>query len=82
MWNELDSAGVVASRRRQPTYRERPQNVPDSYDIIETTNPDRSQSAKNCTSGTGCCIPKCFAEKGNRGLPGLNGLPGPKGKFF
>jgi collagen type IV alpha len=78
MWNELESAGVV-SRRRQP-YRERVQNVPDSYDIIDTVSPRGGPPPKNCTSGAGCCVPKCFAEKGNRGLPGLNGLPGPKGK--
>lgn len=49
-----------------------------SYDIIDTASNQASGApAKNCT-GSGCCIPKCFAEKGNRGLPGLPGLPGPK----
>lgn len=37
---------------------------------------------KNCTASGGNCIPKCFAEKGNRGFPGVPGLPGPKGVWI
>lgn len=79
MWNELESAsGILTGRRRQP--KERTQTFPDSFDIVDTaSSPVRGPPGKNCT-GSGCCIPKCFAEKGNRGLPGLTGLPGPKGE--
>lgn len=71
MWNDIDS-GSVGFLGRNKNIRERTnvQKVPDSYDIIDTANaPVRGPPAKNCT-GSGCCIPKCFAEKGNRGLPG------------
>lgn len=81
MWNEVDS-GSVGFLGRNKNIRERTnvQKVPDSYDIIDTANtPVRGPPAKNCT-GSGCCIPKCFAEKGNRGLPGVPGYPGPKGE--
>lgn len=81
MWNELDrSSGVFNANRRQRP-RERVQTVPDSYDIVDTASSQvRGAPAKNCTGG-GCCIPKCFAEKGNRGLPGLIGLTGEKGEI-
>lgn len=78
MWNDIGSAGVSI---RNKNIRERipVQRVPESYDIIDTASAHESGvPAKNCTGG-GCCIPKCFAEKGNRGLPGVNGYPGPKG---
>lgn len=60
-------------------YKPEPLHIDSSYDLIDTASNQASGTpAKNCT-GSGCCIPKCFAEKGNRGLPGLAGLPGPKG---
>lgn len=81
MWNDIQSGGVGLLGRNQ-NIRERlnTQRVPESYDIIDTASVQtRGQPTKNCTSGSGCCIPKCFAEKGNRGLPGVPGYPGPKG---
>lgn len=53
------------------------QQIDPSYDVVEVPNAPR----KNCTASGGNCIPKCFAEKGNRGFPGIPGLPGPKGSF-
>jgi collagen type IV alpha len=78
MWNDIDSGSVGLLQSRQ---RNRPsQRVPDAYDIVDVASaPVRGPPEKNCT-GSGCCIPKCFAEKGNRGLPGVPGYPGPKGK--
>lgn len=81
MWNELDRNSGISNpnRRRRPT--ERVQAVPSAYDIVDTASAVvRGPPAKNCTGG-GCCIPKCFAEKGNRGLPGLLGLSGEKGEI-
>lgn len=79
-WNDASSGGVGLFNRRDREYeRPTPLNVDSSYDIIDTAGTQASGGpSKNCT-GSGCCIPKCFAEKGNRGLPGLPGLPGPKG---
>lgn len=74
-WN--DAGGGVGLFRRQPEPEQPPFHVDSSYDIIDTSGRP-SGPKKNCTQNGGC-IPKCFAEKGNRGLPGISGLPGPKG---
>lgn len=83
MWNDIDTGGVgLLGRNKNIRERVNVQRVPESYDIIDTASTlNRGPPAKNCT-GSGCCIPKCFAEKGNRGLPGVPGYPGPKGKFI
>lgn len=82
MWNDIEGGSVgLLGRNKNIRERTNVQRVPDSYDIIDTANnPVRGPPAKNCT-GSGCCIPKCFAEKGNRGLPGVPGYPGPKGEW-
>lgn len=77
-WNDANSGAVGLFRRNeQEIERERERQLPNydsAYDVREVPNAQK----KNCTSSNGC-IPKCFAEKGNRGLPGVPGLPGPKG---
>lgn len=80
MWNDIDSGGVgLLGRNKNIRDRGNVPRVPESYDIIDTASAQvRGPPQKNCT-GSGCCIPKCFAEKGNRGLPGVPGYPGPKG---
>lgn len=81
MWNDIDSGGVGLLGRNKLRERVNVQRVPESYDIIDTASTQiRGPPAKNCT-GSGCCIPKCFAEKGNRGLPGVPGYPGIKGSW-
>lgn len=81
MWNDIDSGGVGLLGRSKNRDRVNVQRVPESYDIIDTASTQiRGPPAKNCT-GSGCCIPKCFAEKGNRGLPGVPGYPGIKGSL-
>lgn len=53
--------------------------VDSSYDIIDSNSARNSgEPPRNC-NGSNWCIPKCFAEKGSRGLPGLTGLTGQKG---
>lgn len=70
MWNDIDSGSVGLFGRNRPRERVNVQRVPDSYDIVDTASAiNRGPPAKNCT-GSGCCIPKCFAQKGDRGLPG------------
>jgi collagen type IV alpha len=71
LWNDLDSGSVgFLGRNKNTRERVNVQRVPDSYDIVDTASAQyRGASAKNCT-GSGCCIPKCFAQKGDRGLPG------------
>lgn len=65
--------------RRQPEDLERPvQHIDSSYDVIEVPQ----AAKKNCTASGGNCIPKCFAEKGNRGYTGAPGEPGQKGALF
>lgn len=68
-------------RRQENDPRESPlQNIDSSYTIVDSRNVGApGQPKKNCTGSAGGCIPKCFAEKGNRGLPGIPGLQGPKG---
>lgn len=46
---------------RQGPYDSGSENYPSSYSAI----PIPGGQAKNC-SGSGCCVPKCFAEKGSR----------------
>lgn len=83
MWNDIDSGGIGLLGRNKNTRERVPvQRVPESYDIIDTVSSQaHGPPTKNCT-GSGCCIPKCFAEKGNRGLPGVPGYSGPKGTNF
>lgn len=64
-------------RNEQDVLRNPPQ-VDSSYDILEAPN---APPKKNCTGSTNC-IPKCFAEKGNRGFPGNAGQTGPQGTFY
>jgi integrin beta 8 len=85
MWNDIESGGVAFPRnpaRERERARQNVQRVPEAYDIVDTASaPIRGPpAAKNCT-GSGCCIPKCFAQKGDRGLQGVSGYPGPKGKL-
>ena len=77
-WADLaDSAVGLFNTRPEP--EPKPMKIDPSYDIVDTVNGPRGPAQRNCTSGSGGCMPKCFAEKGDRGLPGLRGLPGPKG---
>lgn len=72
MWNDVDSGsiGLLPRNRARERERQNVQRVPEAYDIVDTASaPFRGPPAKNCT-GSGCCIPKCFAQKGDRGLPG------------
>lgn len=72
MWNDIDSGSVGLFGRNRARDRVPVQRVPEAYDIVDTaSSPVRGPPAKNCT-GSGCCIPKCFAQKGDRGLPGSN----------
>lgn len=72
-------SGAVGYLGRQNPDRE-PPRVDSSYDIVDTVQGARGPVAKNCSgAGQVGCIPKCFAEKGDRGFPGLPGLQGPKG---
>lgn len=73
-WNDAASGGIRSWPRKdieQPPI----QHIDSSYDVVDVPNAQK----KNCTASGGNCIPKCFAEKGNRGFPGIPGLPGPKG---
>lgn len=74
LWNDL-GVGAVGHfpRRENPRDHVAPQQIDSSYDIIDTVRGAQGPPARNCT-GSGCCIPKCFAEKGARGFPGLTGL--------
>lgn len=74
-WNDVDSGGVGLFRRKESDYEKPVQHIDSSYDVVDVPN---AAPKKNCT-GSANCIPKCFAEKGNRGFPGVSGLPGPKG---
>jgi collagen type IV alpha len=78
-WQELTGGVGLGGGFKGDNYDyDRPlQRVDESYDIVNTASGPRGP-AKNCT-GSGCCTPKCFAQKGDRGLPGLPGLQGPKG---
>lgn len=80
-WNEANTGGVGLFRRPDNEIQEAPlQNIDSSYSIVESRNSAApGLPKKNCTASAGGCIPKCFAEKGNRGLPGIPGLQGPKG---
>lgn len=70
MWNDIDSGSVGFLGRNRARERVNVQRVPDAYEIVDTANAAvRGPPSKNCT-GSGCCIPKCFAQKGDRGLPG------------
>lgn len=60
--------------RRNEETQPTPQKFDTNYEIVEVPN----AAKKNCT-GSANCIPKCFAEKGSRGMPGLSGLTGEKG---
>ena len=78
LWNNIESGGVGIFGRSRDNERSQPR-VHESYDIVDVADSGlRGPPAKNCT-GSGCCIPKCFAEKGNRGLPGVPGFQGIKG---
>lgn len=82
LWQGLTGAiGYLGPRdsRVRDDYN-RPQDIDPSYELIDTVRGAQGPPPKNCTSSQGCCQPKCFAEKGNRGLPGLPGLQGPKGQ--
>lgn len=74
IWQET-SGGIGLLGRRE--YEQPVQHIPSSYQLIDANNSTGSVR-KNCTA-QGNCAPKCFAEKGNRGLPGISGLQGPKG---
>lgn len=75
-WNDAapQGGGIRGAwpRRDEP---EQQLSVPLSYDIVDVPNAPR----RNCTGSGANCIPKCFAEKGNRGPPGMPGQTGPKG---
>lgn len=73
-WNDAASGGVRSWPRPEIP---QPQRIDSSYAVVENPNAPK----KNCTASGGNCIPKCFAEKGNRGFPGIPGVPGPKGLF-
>lgn len=83
MWNDIESSGIALGRNRareRERERQNVQRVPEQFDIVDTASAViRGPPAKNCT-GSGCCIPKCFAQKGDRGFPGLPGTTGPKGE--
>lgn len=76
IWNEASGSGGVGLFGRRD-YERPVQHIDSSYAVIDAAN-STGQQRKNCT-GSANCIPKCFAEKGNRGLPGIPGLQGPKG---
>lgn len=75
----MGSGGVATNSklfgRNEQDLRVAPQQIDSSYDILDAVN---AAPKKNCTGSTNC-IPKCFAEKGNRGFPGNPGIPGPQG---
>ena len=48
--------------KNQGAYDQGSENYPASYSAVPVPG---SQPGKNCTGG-GCCVPKCFAEKGSR----------------
>lgn len=76
LWQGLTGAiGYLGPRdsRREDLYNRQPEIDP-SYELIDTVRGAQGPPQKNCTASPGCCQPKCFAEKGNRGLPGLPGL--------
>lgn len=76
-WNDAIRSGGIRSWPRQDI--EQPiQRIDSSYQVVEVPGAIK----KNCTGSGGNCIPKCFAEKGNRGFPGIPGLPGPKGLWI
>lgn len=77
IWNEASGGiGLLGGREyEQPI--QHVQHIPNNYQLIDANN-STGGPRKNCTAN-GNCAPKCFAEKGNRGLPGISGLAGPKG---
>lgn len=78
-WNDATSGGIRSWPRKDIDNIQQPvQQIDSSYDVVDVPNAPR----KNCTGSGGNCIPKCFAEKGNRGFPGIPGLPGPKGSLL
>lgn len=82
LWNDGLVSGAVGYLGRQTPERE-PPKIDASYDIIDTVkgskNNQTGAGAKGCGGGPASCIPKCFAEKGSRGFPGVPGLTGAKG---
>lgn len=79
IWNLGPSGGVstknMFGRSEQDMLVNPPQQIDPSYDVIDAPH---APAKKNCTGSTNC-IPKCFAEKGSRGIPGMPGGPGPQG---
>lgn len=73
-WNDAASGGDRL-RPRPEVYDQPEQRIDSSYAVVENFNAPK----KNCTGSGGNCIPKCFAEKGNRGFPGMSGVPGQRG---
>lgn len=79
IWNFESSGGVstknMFGRNEQDMLVNPPQQIDPSYDVVDVPN---APAKKNCTGSTNC-IPKCFAEKGSRGIPGMPGATGPQG---